>query len=201
LPAVIDDVCRPIVGQFPITLRYVAEKIGEVHGPAEIVRMRGMVWRTWADEVNPGCVTKSLETRLSMTLLEEWVPHWDARATLTRLSAEARGLKPDAETKGAERELLTSRATTSIVLETPEGRKAATVSWKKNWSTPERKCTNDDLTETAFGCKDRPYLNQWQNGRIRLADPNGSQRVQSIEKVLIGDIPPKWHPESRRAVS
>jgi hypothetical protein len=47
LPAVIDDVCRPIVGQFPITLRYVAEKIGEVHGPEEMVRMLRTVENVW----------------------------------------------------------------------------------------------------------------------------------------------------------
>jgi hypothetical protein len=80
LPAVIGDVCRPIVGQFPITLRYVAEQIGDVRGPEEMVRVLRTVWRTWADEVIPGSVTKSLETRLSITLLEERIPRWEAKA-------------------------------------------------------------------------------------------------------------------------
>jgi hypothetical protein len=80
LPAVVDDVCRPIFGQFPVTLRYVAESIGEVYRPEEIVRMRGTVWRTLAEEVIPGSATKGLETRLSITLMEERIPHWESRA-------------------------------------------------------------------------------------------------------------------------
>lgn len=32
-------------------------------------------------------------------------------------------------------------------LGTPEGRKSARQNWKHNWTTPERDCTNDDLTE------------------------------------------------------
>jgi hypothetical protein len=91
--------------------------------------------------------------------------------------------------------------TGSIFLETPVARKAATDNWKRNWSTPNRECTNDDLTETAFGGKDRSFLNQWQNGKTRLADPSRSTRVQAIEKVLRENIRPKSHPEFKRSPS
>lgn len=80
LPAVVDDVCRPIFGQFPITVRYVAEIIGDVHWPEEAVRTRQVLWRTIADEVIPGSRTQSLDNHLSIALLEERTPHWEARA-------------------------------------------------------------------------------------------------------------------------
>jgi hypothetical protein len=80
LPAVMDDVCRPIFGQFPITVRYIAEIIGDVHWPEEAIRTRQVLWRTIADEVIPGSRTQSLENHLSITLSEERIPHWEARA-------------------------------------------------------------------------------------------------------------------------
>lgn len=83
-------------------------------------------------------------------------------------------------------------------LDTPEGRKAARESWKRHWTTPERDCTIDDLTEIAFNRKDRPFLNQWENGTLRLKDPSRSALVQAIEHVLRTNRPPKWHPAARR---
>jgi len=83
LPAVIDDVCSPIVGQFPITVRYVAEIVGDVHRPEAMVRMRGALWTMCAHEVIPGSFTRNLENRLSLTLMEERIPRWDARIANT----------------------------------------------------------------------------------------------------------------------
>jgi uncharacterized protein YukE len=83
-------------------------------------------------------------------------------------------------------------------LKTPGGRKLARDAWKKHWTTPERECTNDDLTETAFSQRDRPFLNQWENGNVRLKDPARSTRVQGIERVLRGNTPPKWHPAAKQ---
>lgn len=80
VPAVLEDVCRPIVGQFVITLRYVAVLIGEISAPPEDVRTRSVLWRTYADEVIPGDTTKKLETRLGLMLREERVPHWESEA-------------------------------------------------------------------------------------------------------------------------
>ena len=81
LPAVVDDICGPIFGQFPITVRYVAEIIGDVSWPEDRVRARQALWGTIADEVIPGARTRSLVNYLSATLLEERIPHWEARAS------------------------------------------------------------------------------------------------------------------------
>jgi hypothetical protein len=83
-------------------------------------------------------------------------------------------------------------------LDTPEGRKCAREGWKRRWTTAERECTNDDLTEIAFNQKDRVFLNQWENGTLRLKDPRHSARVQAIESVLRQNTPPKWHPLAKR---
>src|SRR5262249_10057214 len=48
LPAVVDDVCRFRIGQFPITVRYVAEMVRDVYWPQEGVRMRQALWGMWA---------------------------------------------------------------------------------------------------------------------------------------------------------
>jgi hypothetical protein len=78
-------------------------------------------------------------------------------------------------------------------LATPSGRKVARDGWKRLWTTRERKCSNNDLTETAFFQKDPPFLNQWANGTTRLKDPSRSTRIQAIERVLRNNVPPKWH--------
>jgi hypothetical protein len=83
-------------------------------------------------------------------------------------------------------------------LDTPDGRKAAREGWKRHWSLTEHECTNDDLTQTAFSQKDRPFLNQWENGTARLKDPKRSVRIQGLERVLRRNIPPKWHPASKK---
>lgn len=83
-------------------------------------------------------------------------------------------------------------------LGTTQGRKAARNGWKAHWSTPERKCTNEDLTETAFRQKDSPFLNQWENGKLRVKDPDRSDRVGAIERVLRENTPPRWHPSLNR---
>jgi hypothetical protein len=88
LPAVVDDICRPIIGQFPVTVRYVAEIVGEVSRPQELVILRQVLWVTIAEEVIPGpdSSTKRLENRLINTLLEERIPLWAAKSTQRRLA-------------------------------------------------------------------------------------------------------------------
>jgi len=99
LPAVVDDVCKPLFGQFMITVRYIAEKIGEVNWPEDIARMRRALWKTYADEVVPSSFTRNLEIRLSSTLMEERIPYWEAKSMEKAAqdgtpSASARGGKP-----------------------------------------------------------------------------------------------------------
>jgi hypothetical protein len=86
-------------------------------------------------------------------------------------------------------------------LETPEGRKAAREGWKQQWTTSERRCTNNDLTHTAFSQSDFAFLNQWENGKTRLKEPDRSGRVQAIERVLRNNIPPRWHPANKQNAS
>jgi len=88
LPAVVDDLCKPILGQFPITVRYVAETIGDVTWPKELVAMRSAAWRMHAEEVIPGAFTRNLEQRLSLTLQQERIPHWEATPMLTKGASE-----------------------------------------------------------------------------------------------------------------
>jgi hypothetical protein len=82
LPAIIRDVCGPIFGQFPITLRYVVEQIGEVYRPDDLVKMRQVLWHMISDAVLPaqGSALFRLETRLTNALMEETVPQWEAKA-------------------------------------------------------------------------------------------------------------------------
>ena len=79
---VVADVCLPIFGQFPITLRYIAEAVGEVSRPPELVRMRQVLWLMIAEEIIPGSgsCTKKLEKRLMTMLMEERIPYWEAEA-------------------------------------------------------------------------------------------------------------------------
>lgn len=83
-------------------------------------------------------------------------------------------------------------------LDTPYGRKAAREGWKRHWTTAERACRNNDLTEAAFNTKDRPFLNQWENGTTRLKNPRDSSRIQAIERVLRDNVPPRWHPSAKK---
>jgi hypothetical protein len=89
VPAVIDDVCRPIFGQFVISVRYIAEILGDVHCP-EDVRMRSVLWTMYAEEQIPQSSTKSLENRLTNVLQEERAPHWEARAAQPRPATGSR---------------------------------------------------------------------------------------------------------------
>jgi hypothetical protein len=84
-------------------------------------------------------------------------------------------------------------------LVTPEGKKAAKEAWKRHWSTTDRECTNDDLTEVAYSQKDAPFLNQWENGKTRLKEPGRSSRIQAIERVLRNNVPPRWHPAAQKS--
>jgi hypothetical protein len=80
---------------------------------------------------------------------------------------------------------------------TPENRKTAVERWKRHWSTPERRCTSEDLTEAAYNVGDRAFLNQWENGKVRLRKPEASDRVRAIEVLLRQNTPPKWHTTGR----
>jgi hypothetical protein len=84
-------------------------------------------------------------------------------------------------------------------LTTIHGRQAARMGWKRHWSTPNRECTNADLTLTAYEQDDRAFLNQWENGKTRLKNPEASSRVQAIEEVLRNNSPPQWHPAAKRS--
>jgi len=86
LPAIIRDVCGPIFGQFPITLRYVVEQIGEVHRPDDLVKMRQVLWHMISDAILPaqGSALFRLEIRLTNAILEERVPHWEAKVAHLR---------------------------------------------------------------------------------------------------------------------
>jgi hypothetical protein len=91
-----------------------------------------------------------------------------------------------------------SAVTTEVSLADTALRKSAVASWADKWSMHQRRCTREDLTLTAYGTKDRSFLNQWENGKARLLKAATSDRVQSIEKVLREEIPPKWHPASKQ---
>ena len=81
---------------------------------------------------------------------------------------------------------------------TRENRKRAVEKWKTGWSTPERRCTSEDLTEAAYNSKDRAFLNRWENGKVGLVKPEASDRVRAIEALLRNNTPPKWRTAARR---
>jgi hypothetical protein len=103
VPAVVGDVCAPIFGQFPITLRYVVEQIGEVYRPDDLVKTRQVLWHMIGEAVWParGSSLSRVETRLTNALLEERVPHWEAMAeakplaTLARMSDDVSAGSPE----------------------------------------------------------------------------------------------------------
>jgi len=75
---------------------------------------------------------------------------------------------------------------------TPESRKKAVEVWKSHWSTPERRCSSQDLTEAAYNKRDRAFLNQWENGKVRLLKAEASDRISAIEALLRNNTPPRW---------
>jgi hypothetical protein len=81
----------------------------------------------------------------------------------------------------------------SVDLYSVDGRRSAVARWKEYWSTSVRECTDEDLTETAYKTRDRSFLNQWINGKLRLRKPQSSDRVQAIQDALRKNTPPVWH--------
>jgi hypothetical protein len=81
VPTVIDDVCTPIFGQFPITVRHVVEIIGENQSP-EIESTRRALWGMLT-EVMGGPFTENLKKRLNAHL-EGRIPHWEGKAAVRR---------------------------------------------------------------------------------------------------------------------
>jgi hypothetical protein len=75
LPAVIDDVCLPIAGQYPTTIRLVVETIGERRSPALDVTKR-VLWEMVALAIG-GPFTENLRKCL-VAHLEGRSPHWEA---------------------------------------------------------------------------------------------------------------------------
>jgi hypothetical protein len=63
LPAVVDDICAPIFGQFFITVRHVAEFVGEGQAPGGSFVWRAL-WETLAREFSTTSPTKTLRARL-----------------------------------------------------------------------------------------------------------------------------------------
>ena len=77
----VDDVCGPIFGQFPVTVRHVVEIIGERQSP-EIELTRRALWGMLT-EVIGGPFTENLRKCLSAHL-EGRRPHWEGRAMQPR---------------------------------------------------------------------------------------------------------------------
>ena len=80
LPAVVDDVCASVYGHFVITVRYIAEQIGEVNWPQDLATARRILWRVYAENLIGGVLTQALEKRLSQMLVAEKIPLWVARS-------------------------------------------------------------------------------------------------------------------------
>jgi hypothetical protein len=91
LPGVVDDICGPIYGQFPITIRNVVEIIGERESP-QIDITRRVLWGILT-EVIDGPFTQNLKNCLSAHL-EGPVAHWEARVVEQQVSGTANGTKP-----------------------------------------------------------------------------------------------------------
>lgn len=97
MPAILDDVCAPIFGQFPVTVRNVAEIIGERHSP-ELVLTRQALWGMLT-EVTGGPFTENLKNCLS-AYLEARMPHWEAKVTQPKLpTITGRPSQPGARTR------------------------------------------------------------------------------------------------------
>jgi hypothetical protein len=91
-------------------------------------------------------------------------------------------------------ETRTSASAEGVDLSSVDGRRSAVARWKEYWHASDRECTDEDLTEKAYGSRDRSFLNQWINGTMRLKNPQNSDRVQAIEGALRTNTPPVWHP-------
>jgi hypothetical protein len=99
VPEVVRDVCRPIIGQFQITLRQVIESLGSSQSP-KIDGTRRALWRM-TTEVLGGPFTENLIKRLTVDLEVRSV-QWESKAVSTRRSIKrttdsaARGGRPGA---------------------------------------------------------------------------------------------------------
>ena len=76
LPAVVEDICRPIIGQFPITLHHAVEIIGDGQS-RELDSTRQAIWGMLT-EVIGGPFTENLKKRLTVLLIGRSL-RWEAR--------------------------------------------------------------------------------------------------------------------------
>jgi hypothetical protein len=117
LPAVIDDVCQPIAGQYPTTIRLIVETIGKRHSQALDITKRAL-WEMVALAIG-GPFTENLRKCL-IAHLEGRSPHWLARAASPPLM--------DAKTNGRKRAnwpAKRGRQGKHLVLSAPDLEKAA----------------------------------------------------------------------------
>jgi len=91
IPAVVDDIAKPIFGQLAITVRYVAMIIGE--GPPQAADLTFRALHRILTEVLGGPVRHRMVNTLTAHL-EGRIPYWEARATeLNKQNRQAPGVK------------------------------------------------------------------------------------------------------------
>ena len=168
LPVVVDDVCRPILGQFPITVRHVVETIGGRES-AEIESTRRALWGMLT-EVLGGPFTENLRNGLSANL-EARSTHWEAQfedapiATVADVSGQRGNAKSRRAHKAQRNQLLTEAQTR---WRTIAGRKIPFV-WAHKAAGVDHKDAYD-----------------WKNGKL----PAKSIMSANIERVLKSARPP-----------
>lgn len=175
LSAVVDDVCRPVLGQFLITVRHAVETIGERQSP-EIQSTRRALWGMLT-EVLGGPFTGNLRNSLSVGL-EARSTYWEARFEGASVSGTAdvahcgSGTKTIRQLDAYRNQLLTEaqtrwRPTAGRKIPFAWAHKAAGVDHKDAYS--------------------------WKSGKLSAK----SQMAISIERVLQSPEPPKKPNPSR----
>ncbi|MFN7994868.1 MAG: hypothetical protein U0Q18_14780 [Bryobacteraceae bacterium] len=95
LEAVVEDICRPIFGQFPITVRFVIESIGQPQSRESEVTLRrlwGMLTEMFGDRIFTNNLTQRLTAQLEARSIR-----WEARATQPRPAAHRIKGKPSSD--------------------------------------------------------------------------------------------------------
>lgn len=82
IPAVVEDVCTPIVGQYQVALQHVVEVLGEGRWPEQIPETRRALW-AMLTEVISGPYTENLDKRLTAHLNGQ-IDRWEAEVIKKR---------------------------------------------------------------------------------------------------------------------
>lgn len=82
IPAIVDDICTPIYGQFHVAVQHVIDTIGEARWPEQIEETKRASWGMLTETIS-GPHTENLKQRLQ-AYLEGRIAYWEGKAVEKR---------------------------------------------------------------------------------------------------------------------